>query len=140
MGMGTTELTGALAAAALGSACVHPARLRTDKVGRDDVACPGLAVGLGQLFEDAQVLHGLDVAGDDANDLPDLLAVGGVRGQERALGPRLVQVLEDAHGLPEREAVDDQRRHHHRRVQLRVRLGALCGQARKEGWDSGGHG
>jgi hypothetical protein len=54
-----------------------------------------------------------------------LLAGGGLGRQERPGGPRLIEVLENADGLREREAVDQQRRHRLGRVQRRIRLVAL---------------
>ena len=70
-----------------------------------------------EIFEHAQIVERVDVAGDRHRHRPHMSAVGWVARHQRRVGARLVEVDNDCQALGQPEIVDFQARHKALRVE-----------------------
>jgi hypothetical protein len=86
------------------------------------VGVPGVAGRLvlaeraAQIFQDAQIVERVDVAGDDQRQRLDVSGIGWIGGEKRRLGAGTVEIGDDCEALSQSDAVNLEHRHQALRV------------------------
>ena len=106
----------------------------------DPVGVPGVFLRLTQaqlmhqVFQNAQVVQRVDVAGDELGDVQHLAALRAVGGHKQRLGLNAIQMVDDGQRLRQPRRAIDQRRHQPRRVERQKLRAALSAAAQVHGY------